>query len=41
MGLPILFNSRREEFKKPFGTVKEDESILIHIQIPKQCQASG
>ena len=39
MGLPILFNSRREEFKKPFGTVKEDESICIHIQIPKQCQA--
>ncbi len=34
MELPILYNSRQEEFKKPFGTVKEGETVRIAIQIP-------
>ena len=32
----IIYNSKSEEFKKPFGAVKTDEKIEISIHISKE-----
>ena len=37
----ILYNSRQEQFKTPFGTLRTGESCVLHIQIPTTVKAVG
>ncbi len=36
----ILFDSKKSQFKAPFGTLRPEESCTLHIHIPQQVQAS-
>lgn len=33
----ILFDSKKAEYKKPFGCIKTGENCTLHIDIPKSC----
>lgn len=37
----ILFDSRKEQFKTPFGTIRTGQNCILHIHIPKDCGATG
>lgn len=37
----ILYNSRKTQFKTPFGTVRTGQSCVLHIYLPKDCGATG
>ena len=34
----ILFDSKNEEYKKPFGCIKTGENCTMHIDIPSSCR---
>ena len=34
--MPSIFNSRKEEFKKPFGAVRVEEEIRLSIRVPTE-----
>ena len=36
----ILYNSRKEEYKTPFGTLVPEEVCVLHLRIPRDVQAS-
>ena len=38
VGLRILFDSKSEIHKKPFGCIKTDECVLMSIHIPDSCK---
>lgn len=37
----ILYDSRQEKYKLPFGTVRRGEPCILHIHIPEDCGAVG
>ena len=37
----ILFDSRLEKFKTPFGTVREGEACTLHVYVPDSAEAVG
>ncbi len=37
----ILFDSRQQQYKTPFGTIRTGQSCILQIDIPKDCGATG
>ncbi len=37
----ILFDSKKEQFKTPFGTLRRGESCVMHLWLPHDCGAIG
>lgn len=37
----ILFDSRQEQYKTPFGTLRTGESCILHMRIPVNCGATS
>ncbi len=37
----ILFNSKNEYYKVPFGCLRQDELCTLHIKIPNSCQTES
>lgn len=37
----ILFDSRQEQYKTPFGTLRAGDSCILHIDIPETCGATA
>ncbi len=37
----ILYDSRQQEYKTPFGVVRAGQSCILHIDIPTACGACG
>ena len=37
----ILFDSRKPQYKTPFGTIRTGQCCIMHIYIPKDCGATG
>ncbi|MBQ5468000.1 MAG: hypothetical protein IIT62_03755, partial [Oscillospiraceae bacterium] len=37
----ILYNSRDSEYKRPFGTLTEDQTCTIRIRIPAELECRG
>ena len=37
----ILFDSKKSEYKTPFGALKQDEQCCMHIKIPSSCRTKA
>ena len=37
----ILYNSKRTDFKTPFGVLKPAQTCTLHLHIPKTVQTTG